>query len=143
MRPKSGWKLPARQSSAARGMPSTTAVRAESSIVKPPASRSARWQHLRLLKKLGLAEEAARDEALLDALDYKVPFADFLIDDTTDPPWGRVRRDDSPPSFGQNVDDDGPNPDDTGSRVPLNPMPPRPGASARISSKNYRRGIKE
>ena len=123
---------------------SDTALRhAWEAILQHPTSRSARWQHLRLLRRLGQEEEATRYEIRLQTLEYKVPFADFLIDDTTDPPWGRVRRDDTPPSFGQNVDDDGPNPDDTGSRVPLNPMPPRPGASAKISSKNYRRGIKE
>ena len=123
-----------------KGLASQALYHASEAILWHPTSRSARWQHLRLLRKLGQEKEAARDEALLEALEYRVPFADFLIDDTTSPPWGRVRRDDSPPKY---KDDDDPNPDDTGSPVSLNPLPPLPGASAKISSRNYRKGIRE
>ena len=123
-----------------KGLASQALYHASEAILWHPTSRSARWQHLRLLRKLGREEEAARDEALLEALEYRVPFVDFLIDDTTSPPWGRVRRDDSLPRYD---DDDDPNPDDTGSRVPLNPMPPLPSGTAKISSKNYRKGIRE
>ena len=124
-----------------KGLASQALYHASEAILWHPTSRSARWQHLRLLRKLGREEEAARDEALLEALEYRVPFVDFLIDDTTSPPWGRVRRDDSLPRYDD--DDDDPNPDDTGSRVPLNPMPPLPSGTAKISSKNYRKGIRE
>ena len=123
------------------GLPSQALFHASEAILWHPTSRSARWQHLRLLKKLGQVEEAARDEALIEALEYRVPLADFLIDDTTDPPWGRVRRDESPP--GLDAEDDNDPDDDTGSPVPRNPKPPISGATERISSKHYQKGIRE
>lgn len=121
------------------GLSSQALFHASEAILWHPTSRSARWQHLRLLKKLGQVEEAARDEALIEALEYRVPFADFLIDDTKDPPWGRVRRDESPPVL-DNEDDEEPD-DDTGSPVPRNPKPPISGASEKIFSKHYQKGI--
>lgn len=115
---------------------------ATTAICRAPYNRTARWQYIRILEKTGREDEAALKREELMNLEYRVPFAECLIDDLREPPWGKLRapREDTGEWY---IPDDNPDPgpDSTGCGVPRKPISPGPSANSSIPRQERQRGF--
>lgn len=110
-------------------------------IYKDPTNRSARWQFVRLLERLGREDEAAERREDLTNFEYRVPYADSLVDDMKTPAWGKARPSSGEgPSSGQSPPNR-PGPDGTGSPVPVRPYPPSSGSHNAIPMEEWEQGM--
>lgn len=107
---------------------------ANQAVLSDPNNRTARWQRSRALLKLGKLVEAEREQEVLELLDYRVPFADYLHYEPSEPAWGRPRSGwfGTEPTIEKRDDDEDDDPDNLGTGVPADPVQPRTGGHATV-----------